>query len=157
MPADPPPADSSPAGSSAPGSPPAEPTADARGTAAAYDPVAAAAVITAALLLVGGADLVLGSLGTVPGVVRTPARKGVFRSTPQREQIGEWRYEMSGDGRLTAAHVVGGIVLAELTLSPQAAGTSVAQALAQHIRDLGAQIIPAVEAVLEGLGVAAGT
>ena len=128
----------------------------ADGGAQRYDLAAASAVITRSLLVLGGADLVLGSLALIPGVLRTPARKSVFRSNPERLQVGEWRYEAASDGRLIGAHVVGGIVLAELALSPQAAGTNVAAALGQLITAQGAQIAPAVWAVIEGLAVAAG-
>ena len=121
-----------------------------------YDPAAAAGVVTRALGVAGGIDLVLGSLATVPGVVRTAARTGLFRSHPVRLQVGEWRYEPTADGRLAAAHVVGGIVIAETALSPEAAGRSVAAALGQLIDGFGAQILPAVRAVLEGLDVASG-
>ena len=121
-----------------------------------YDPAGAAAVVTRALLVMGGLELVLGSLATVPGVARTPARSGLFRSSPERLQVGEWRYEAAPDGRLVGAHVVGGIVLAELALSPEAAGASVAAALGQLIAAYGVQVVPAVRSVLEGLAVAAG-
>ena len=121
-----------------------------------YDPAAAAAVVTRALTVLGGRELVLGSLRTIPGVVHTPARSSMFRSSPERLQVGEWRYEAAGDGRLVAAHVVGGIVLAELALSPEAAGASVATALGQLLAGYGAQILPVIGSVLEGLAVAAG-
>jgi hypothetical protein len=135
-----------------------DPAAPATGEPAPqrYDPAAAAAVITRALLVIGGVELVLGSLATIPGVARTPARAGMFRSSPERLQVGEWRYEAARDGRLVGAHVVGGIVLAELALSPEAAGASVAAALGQLVAAYGAQTIPAVRSVLEGLAVAAG-
>jgi hypothetical protein len=121
-----------------------------------FDPGAAAEVVTRALLVIGGVELVLGSLAHVPGVMLTPASKGMFRSSPERLQVGEWRYEAARDGRLVGAHVVGGIVLAELALSPEAAGDSVAAALGQLIGAYGASIIPAVRSMLEGLAVAAG-
>lgn len=121
-----------------------------------YDAAAAAGVLTRALGVLGGIELVLGSLATIPGVVRTAARSGLFRSSPQRLQVGEWRYEPTADGRLAAAHVVGGIVIAETALSPEAAGRSVAAALGQLIDAFGAQVLPAVRSVLEGLDVASG-
>ncbi len=134
---------------------PAAPT-PGQGAPQRYDPIAAAAVVTRALLVLGGADLLLGSLATIPGAVHTPGRAGVFRSNPERVQVGEWRYEAARDGRLVGAHVVGGIVLAELALSPEAAGANVAAALGQLIGAYGAQLVPTVSSVLEGLGVAAG-
>lgn len=121
-----------------------------------YDQAAAAGVIARALGLIGGGDLVLGSLATLPGVQHTAAHKSMFRSSPERALVGEWRYEVAGDGRLVAAHLVGGIVLAELALSPDAAGPHVAAAIGQLIAAYGAQVVPSVQSVVEGLAVAAG-
>jgi hypothetical protein len=122
----------------------------------AYDQAAAAAVLTRALGVLDGPALVLGSLAAIPGVLRTPERKGMFRSNAERLQVGEWRYEAARDGRILGAHVVGGIVLSELAYSPEAAGASMAAAIGQHLAAYGAQVLPAVESVLEGLAVAAG-
>jgi hypothetical protein len=121
-----------------------------------YDQAGAAQVIGRALGLTGGADLVLGSLSTLPGVQHWAARRSMFKSSPERVLVGEWRYEVAPDGRLLAAHVVGGIVLAELVFPPDAAGVHVATAIGQHLAAYGAQTLPAVESMLEGLAVAAG-
>lgn len=121
-----------------------------------FDVAQATAIIDRALALVGGAELVVGSLATIPGAQRTLARKGVFRSNPEQVLVGQWRYEVTADGRLAAGHVVAGIVLAELTLPADEAASQVAHALAQHIADLGTRIVPVVRSVLEGLAVAAG-
>jgi hypothetical protein len=121
-----------------------------------YDQAGAAQVVARALGLAGGADLLLGSLASLPGVQHWAAQRSMFRSSPERVLVGEWRYEVAADGRLLAAHVVGGIVLAELALPPDAAGVHVAAAIGQHIAAYGAQTVPAVESMLEGLAVAAG-
>jgi hypothetical protein len=124
--------------------------------ALAFDSAQATAVLERALALVGGAELVVGSLAGVPGTQRTPARKSMFRSSPEQVQVGQWRYEVTTDGRLSAGHVVAGIVLAELTLPSHQAAAHVAAALAEHVADQGARIVPAVRSMLEGLAVAAG-
>ena len=83
----------------------------------------------------GGVGLVVKVFCGMPGVVLTPARRGVFRSQPERIQIGDWRYEVTQDGRLSAAHVVNGIVLAENVLAAGAVGPHVARALSQAISE----------------------
>ena len=65
-------------------------------------------------------------------------------------------YEATRDGRLSASHVVAGIVIAELVLPADEAGGHVARALAEHISDHGSRTVPAVRSMLEGLAVAAG-
>jgi hypothetical protein len=119
-----------------------------------YDPTAAAQTLTTALQVTGGADLVLGSVATLPGVQRTAARKSMFKSNPERVQVGEWRYEAAGGGRLLAAHVVAGVVIAETTLPPEAAGPHLAAAIGQHIDAYGGAVTPAVQAALAGLAAA---
>ena len=79
----------------------------------------------------GGVGLVVKVFCGLPGVVLTPARRGLFRSQPERIQIGDWRYEVTQDGRLSAAHVVNGIVLAEEVLAAAAVGPHVARASAR--------------------------
>ncbi len=120
-----------------------------------YDPAASAAVIDRALQLPGGADLVAGSLGAVPGAVVVERRKGVFRSSTGSVQLGRWRYSAADGGRLAAAHVVGGIVLAQESLSAAEAGGHVAEALRLHLVEEGPRILPDVLAVMEGLSSAA--
>ena len=121
-----------------------------------YDAAGAADVLSRALALAGGPELVVGSLRTLPGAVRTAERRGMFRSNPEQVLVGQWRYEATRDGRLAAAHVVGGIVLAELTLPAGEAPFHVAASLGAHVADHGARIVPAVRSMLEGLAVAAG-
>jgi len=92
----------------------------------------------------------------VPGVILTPARRGFFRSQPERIQIGDWRYELTADGRLSAAHVVNGIVLAEDVLAARAVGPHIARALAQVVGSYGPTIVPNIDAALEVLEAGAG-
>ena len=126
------------------------------GNPGGYDAGAAAEVLGRVLRLTGGAELLVGSLAALPGAVRTAPRKGMFRSNAEQVLVGQWRYEVGPDGRLRAGHLVGGIVLAELTLPVDEAGPQVAAAIGQHIHDQGSQLVPAVLAVLAGLAVAAG-
>ncbi|WP_055402160.1 MULTISPECIES: DUF5073 family protein [unclassified Mycobacterium] len=108
-------------------------------------------VIGAALAGPGGVGLVLRVFCGVPGVILVPARRGFFRSQPERVQIGDWRYEVTADGRLSAAHVVNGIVLAEEVLAAGAVGPHIARALGQLVNSYGPTIMPNVDAALEVL------
>ena len=107
--------------------------------------------IGAALSGPGGVGLVVKVFCGVPGVILTPARRGFFRSLPERIQIGDWRYELSADGRLSAAHVVNGIVLAEEVLPAAAVGPHVARALGQLLGHYGPTIMPHIDAALDVL------
>jgi Domain of unknown function (DUF5073) len=104
----------------------------------------------------GGVGLVLRVFCGVPGVILVPARRGFFRSQPERVQIGDWRYEVTADGRLSAAHLVNGIVLAEEVLAAGAVGPHIARALGQLVSGYGPTIIPNIDAALEVLEAAAG-
>lgn len=104
----------------------------------------------------GGVGLVVKVFSGVPGVTLVPARRGFFRSQPERIQIGDWRYELAVDGRLRAAHVVNGIVLAEEVLAADAVGAHIARALAQLVSGYGPTIIPNIDAALEALESGAG-
>lgn len=108
-------------------------------------------VIGAALAGPGGVGLVLRVFCGVPGVILVPARRGFFRSQPERIQIGDWRYEVTVDGRLSAAHLVNGIVLAEEVLAAGTVGPHIARALGQVVSSYGPTIIPNVDAALEVL------
>jgi hypothetical protein len=119
-----------------------------------YDREEAAAVIGRVLALPGGAELVTASLGHIPGAVVTPARSGMFRSSLPSVQLGLWRYTPDGSGRITVAHVVGGIALSEDTLMPAVAAQHITAAIGQHVIDYGRYILPEVLALLEGLAVA---
>jgi hypothetical protein len=104
----------------------------------------------------GGVALVVKVFCGVPGVILAPARRGLFRSQPERVQIGDWRYEVAADGRLSAAHVVNGVVIAEETLAAGAVGPHIARALGQLVSGYGPTIVPNIEAALEVLESGAG-
>ncbi|OBG35959.1 DUF5073 family protein [Mycobacterium sp. E3198] len=117
----------------------------------AFDHERVSHAIGAALAGPGGVALVVKVFCAVPGVVLVPARRGFFRSEPERIQIGDWRYELTADGRLRAAHVVSGIVLAEEVLAAGAVGPHVARALGQLVSSYGPTIVPNIDAALEVL------
>jgi hypothetical protein len=102
----------------------------------------------------GGPGMVIKVFCGLPGVVLIPARRGFFRSEPERIQIGTWRYEVTPDGRLSAAHLVNGIVLGEEILTAAAVGPHIARALGQVVSSYGPSIIPNIDAALEVLGTA---
>jgi len=112
--------------------------------------------IGSALAGPGGVGLVVKVFCGVPGVILVPGRRGVFRSQPERIQIGDWRYQLTADGRLSAAHVVSGIVLAEEVLAAGAVGPHIARALGQLVTSYGPTIIPNIDAALEVLEAGAG-
>ena len=113
--------------------------------------------VGAALAGAGGVGLVLKVFCGVPGVLLIPARRGVFRSQPERIQIGDWRYEVTPDGRLSAAHLVNGIVLAEEVLAAGVVGPHIARALGQVVSSYGPTIVPNIDAALEALETGAGS
>ena len=121
-----------------------------------FDPERVSRAVGSALSGPGGVGLVVKVFAGVPGVVVVPARRGLFRSQPERIQIGDWRYELSADGRLSASHVVGGIVLAEEVLAAVAVGPHLARALGQVVSNYGATIIPNIDAAVEVLESAGG-
>ncbi|MDR3657090.1 MAG: DUF5073 family protein [Mycobacterium sp.] len=123
---------------------------------ASFDHERASRAIGAALAGPGGVGLVVRVFCGVPGVVLTQARRGIFRSQPERIQIGDWRYEVTADGRLGAAHVVNAVVLAEEVLAAGAVGAHIARALGQVVSSYGPTIIPHVDAALEILETAPG-
>ena len=116
-----------------------------------YDHERVSHAVGAALAGPGGVGLVVKVFCGLPGVVLTPARRGFFRSQPERIQIGDWRYEVTQDGRLSAAHVVNGIVLAEEVLAAAAVGPHVARALGQVVSGYGPTVMPNIHAALEVL------
>jgi hypothetical protein len=63
----------------------------------------------------------------------------------------DWRYEVTHDGRLSAAHLVNGIVLAEEVLAAGAVGPHIARALGQVVSSYGPTVMPNVNAALEVL------
>ncbi len=117
----------------------------------AFDHERVSHAIGSALAGPGGVALVVKVFCGVPGVVLVPARRGFFRSRPERIQIGDWRYELTADGRLSAAHVVNGIVLAEEVLAAGGVGPHVARALGQLVSSYGPTIVPNIDAALEVL------
>jgi hypothetical protein len=116
-----------------------------------FDPAASAAVITRALQLPGGAELVIGSLSAIPHAVASPPRARFFRSEGARVQFAEWRYQALPSGRLSESHVVEGIVLGKETLTFNEAGWRVSRALRKHLQEYGPGILREVLAVFEGL------
>lgn len=124
---------------------------------AAFDPDRVSRAVAAALAGPGGVALVVNVFAGLAGVVRTPARRGLFRSQPERIQIGDWRYEVTSDGRLGAAHLVNGIVLAEDILVADAVGPHIARALGQVVARYGAAIIPNIDAAVEALNTSSGS
>jgi hypothetical protein len=122
----------------------------------AYDRTAATAVICRVLALPGGAELVTASLAQIPGAVVTQPRVGMFRASAASTQLGLWRYTPARDGRITVAHVVGGVALSEDTLLPAAAAPHITAAIGQHITDFGSSILPDIVALIEGLAIASG-
>ena len=116
-----------------------------------YDHDRVSRAVGAALAGPGGVGLVVKVFCGLPGVVLTPARRGLFRSQPERIQIGDCRYEVTQDGRLSAAHVVNGIFLAEEVLAAAAVGPHVARALGQVVSGYGPTVMPNIHAALEVL------
>jgi hypothetical protein len=121
-----------------------------------FDPGPVGHAITAALSGPGGVALVVNVFAGLPGVVHTPARRSLFRSEPERTLIGDWRYEIADDGRLRAAHLVSGIVLAEEVLAGGAVGPHIARALGQIVARYGASTLPGIDAAVEALNASAG-
>jgi hypothetical protein len=113
-------------------------------------------VVTASLSGPGGIALVVNVLARLPGVIHVPARRGLFRSEPERIQIGDWRYELAKDGRLHAAHVVNGVVIAEEALAAGIVGPHVTRALEQLVTRYGETAVPGIQAAVEALRVSCG-
>jgi hypothetical protein len=124
---------------------------------AGFDPERVSRSVAAALAGPGGIALVVNVFAGLSGVVRTPAHRGMFRSQPGRIQIGDWRYEVTNEGRLRAAHLVNGIVLAEDILPADAVGPHIARAVGQVVAGYGAAIIPSIDAAIEALNTSAGS
>jgi len=118
---------------------------------AAFDPERVSRAITGALAGPGGIALVINVFGGLPGVAHSAARRGVFKSQPARLQIGDWRYEVTADGRLMAAHLVGGVVIGEEVLLADAVGPHVARSLGQIVARYGPGVIPNIDAAVDAL------
>jgi len=123
---------------------------------AAFDAERVSRTVTGALAGPGGIALVVNVFAGLPGVAHSTARRGPFKSRPARLQIGDWRYEVTPDDRLKAAHVVGGIVIAEEVLLADAVGPHLARSLGQIVARYGPAVIPNIDAVLDALSASAG-
>ena len=121
-----------------------------------FDRARVSETIAVALSGPGGVALVVNVFGTVPGVTRSPARRGLFRSDPERVTIGDWRYEVARDGRLRAAHVVNEIVIAEEVLDAAMVGPHIARALEQIVGRYGASVLPHIDAAVDALATSTG-
>lgn len=121
-----------------------------------FDPERVSRTIAGALAGPGGVAMVVKVFAGLPGVIHTPARRGFFSSSPERVQIGDWRYEIAPDGRLLAGHVVNGIVIAEDVLAADAVGPHVTRSLHQIVGRYGASVIPNVNAAVDVLGTSTG-
>lgn len=117
----------------------------------AYDHERVSRAVGTALAGPGGVGMVVKVFCGVPGVVLIPARRGFFRSEPERIQIADWRYEVTRDGRLSAAHVVNDIVLADSVLAAAAVGPHIAHALGKVVSNYGPTILPSIDAAVEML------
>ena len=122
----------------------------------AFDAERVSRTVTGALSGPGGIALVINVFAGLPGVAHTPARRGMFRSQPARLQIGDWRYEVTPDDRLRAAHVVGDIVIGEELLLADAVGPHLARSLGQVVARYGAAVIPNIDAAVDALSAGAG-
>jgi hypothetical protein len=123
---------------------------------AAFDAERVRRTVTGALAGPGGIALVINVFAGLPGVAHSTARRGLFTSRPARLQIGDWRYEVTPDDRLKAAHVVGGIVIAEEVLLADAVGPHLARSLGQIVARHGPAVIPNIDAMLDALSASAG-
>ncbi|MUL76507.1 DUF5073 family protein [Mycolicibacterium sp. CBMA 226] len=116
-----------------------------------FDSTRVSDTVSAALAGPAGIAAVVNVFRAVPGVVHTPGRRGMFRSAPERVQIGDWRYEVAADGRLKAAHVVNDIVIAEDLLDAGIVGPHLARALSQLVARHGPTICPHIDAAVDVL------
>ncbi|TDK96646.1 DUF5073 domain-containing protein [Mycobacterium paragordonae] len=121
-----------------------------------FDPERVSRTIAGALAGPGGVAMVVKVFAGLPGVIHTPARRGFFSSSPERVQIGDWRYEIARDGQLLAGHVVNGIVIAEDVLAADAVGPHVTRSLHQIVGRYGASVIPNINAAVDVLGTSTG-
>jgi hypothetical protein len=122
----------------------------------AFDAERVSRTVTGALAGPGGIALVINVFAALPGVAHTAARRGVFKSQPERLQIGDWRYQVTPDGRLSAAHVVGGIVIGEDVLLAEAVGPHLARSLGQIVARYGPSVVPNIDAAVDALSAGAG-
>ena len=121
-----------------------------------FDAERVSRTVSDALAGPGGIPLVVNVFAGVPGVTHIAARRGVFTSRPARLHIADWRYEVTRDNRLMAAHVVGGIVIGEEVLLADAVGPHLARSLGQLVARHGAAVVPHIDAAVDALGAGAG-
>ncbi|KQH76978.1 hypothetical protein AO501_10880 [Mycobacterium gordonae] len=121
-----------------------------------FDAERVSRTIAGALAGPGGVAMVVKVFAGLPGVIHTPARRGFFSSSPERVQIGDWRYEIARDGRLLAGHVVNGIVIAEDVLAADAVGPHITRSLHQIVTRYGATVVPNINAAVDVLGTSTG-
>jgi hypothetical protein len=121
-----------------------------------FDAERVSRTVSDALAGPGGIALVVNVFAGVPGVIHIAARRGVFTSRPARLHIADWRYEVTRDNRLMAAHVVGGIVIGEEVLLADAVGPHLARSLGQLVARHGVAVVPHIDAAVEALSAGAG-
>jgi uncharacterized protein DUF5073 len=121
-----------------------------------FDAERVSRTVSRALAGPGGIALIINVFGGVPGVTHVAARRGVFTSRPARLHIADWRYEVTSDGRLMAAHVVGDIVIGEEVLLADAVGPHLARSLGQLVARHGAAVVPHIDAAVDALSAGSG-
>ena len=121
-----------------------------------FDAERVSRTVSRALAGPGGIALILNVFGGVPGVTHVAARRGVFTSRPARLHVADWRYEVTSDGRLMAAHVVGDIVIGEEVLLADAVGPHLARSLGQLVARHGAAVVPHIDAAVDALSAGSG-
>jgi len=119
-----------------------------------FDRAHCAAVLTRALQLPGGSQLVADLLAGLPGAVVTRRRSGGYGRSTKCVQLGHWRYWPVDRGRLEIAHIVDGVLLAEHEAGPIEAGPHITMVLTAQLREYGPRLLPDILALLEGLAVA---
>lgn len=123
---------------------------------AEFDAERVSRTVSHALAGPGGIALVINVFAAVPGVTHTAAKRGMFSSQPARLHIGDWRYQVTSDARLLAAHVVGGIVIGEEVLLADAVGPHLARSLGQLVARHGPAVVPSIDAAVDALSAGAG-
>jgi hypothetical protein len=116
----------------------------------------AAAVLAAALASGPSTGPVLAGFAGLPGVDFHPARAGglVRRGEPARLEVGAWRFV--GGPRLTAAHVVRGVVLKTEVVGPAEGGRLLAGAVLDAADEQGPLAVEQLQALLHGMAVVQG-
>jgi hypothetical protein len=121
-----------------------------------FDAERVSRTVSEALAGPGGIALVVNVFAGVPGVTHVAARRGIFSSQPARLHIGDWRYEVTRDGRLLAAHVVSGVVIGEDVLLADAVGPHLARSLGQLVARHGTAVVPNIDAAVDALSAGTG-